>query len=90
MKVSKAVDYVVHVVSILARLKKDKIASKISISKTLIPTSFLSEILQSLTHVGICISKKGVKGRYRLAKYPLIISLSDVTVALLIVRYKLV
>ena len=82
MKVSKAVDYAVHVVSILARLKKDKIASKISISKTLIPTSFLSKILQSLTHAGICISKKGVSGRYSLAKYPLIISLSDVTVAL--------
>lgn len=83
MQIKRETDYAIRCVFYLCGLKGDGIAMVDEISTAMdIPKSFTAKILQKLTRAGLVTSFQGVKGGFKVAKNPEMISLLDVIVTI--------
>jgi Rrf2 family iron-sulfur cluster assembly transcriptional regulator len=77
--ISKTGVHAVRALAALGRLPEGEYAGATSIAEEIgAPPSYLSKLLQSLSHAGIVQSQKGLGGGFRLARDPRRISLFDV------------
>ena len=82
MEITRETDYAIRCVLYLSR-KGETIIMVDKISRAMcIPKSFLAKIMQKLIKAGVVASFRGVKGGFRLAKKPELISLLDVIEAI--------
>jgi len=82
MKITKASDYALRVVSFFATADKQRYFMRNELSEICkVPDSFLGKILQDLVRYGILESERGKKGGFKLLKDPSDITLYDVIAA---------
>ena len=79
MRLTRAGDYALRVMFILAKLKPGQVSSKSELAKSQeVPSSFLSKILQQLAAKGLILSHRGVRGGFSLSRKPEDISLLEI------------
>ncbi|MDG2124773.1 MAG: Rrf2 family transcriptional regulator [Verrucomicrobiales bacterium] len=79
MKISKKAEYALRsIVAIAKRPATRPVSIQELVAEEAIPVKFLEQILLSLKHGGLLISKRGVGGGYRLAKTPDQISVGQI------------
>ena len=76
--ITRKTDYAIRCVLYLAESGKETVMMNEIAEKAKIPKSFLAKILQRLAKAGIVMSRRGVKGGFKLAKKATDISLLDV------------
>ncbi|MCX8084210.1 MAG: Rrf2 family transcriptional regulator [Calditerrivibrio sp.] len=83
MKITRASDYAIRVVTFFANAPKDRYYMRGDLSsECCIPDSFLGKLLQLLVKADILQSERGKKGGFKLKKAPDEISLYDIIVAI--------
>lgn len=82
MRLTRAADYAIRVMMVLAELPPGKVCSKSELAKSqLVPGSFLSKILQQLVAGELIVSHRGVHGGFALNKTASDISVLDIMTA---------
>ncbi|KOY80302.1 Rrf2 family transcriptional regulator [Lysinibacillus macroides] len=83
MKYSKATNYALHTMVILALTSQEKSISVESLAEMQsLSSTYLSKILTKLVKAGLIVSNPGVNGGYRISKHPQEISFLDVIYAI--------
>jgi Rrf2 family protein len=81
MRISKKAEYAVRALVAMARQPKSWTIQELSAREN-IPVKFLEQILLTLRHAGLLMSKRGVGGGYMLARLPAEVRVGEIIVAL--------